>query len=291
MRYDVWPNHIFELDRKKVPVILVDATMRTRNYRKLSFVRGFHKKLYSKMDRILTVSGLDMENFEILGVEKEKLRVAGDTRFDRVYLKSREAKARNIIRPGVIEEKKVFIAGSTWPEDEDVLIPAVIKLFKYHKDLIVIFVPHEPTVTHIEKLEQEFTGIQQTIRFSHLNNYKGERVIIVDSIGILLTLYSYAGIAFVGGSFKSNVHNVLEAAVYGIPVIYGPKIHSSAEASRLAEAGGGFIVDNKIKMFKALSRLIRNNEMRVNAGMASGEFVKNHTGATSIIVSEIKKYL
>lgn len=291
MRYDVWPNHIFELDRRKIPVILVDATMRTNNYRKMSLVKGFHKNLYSKMDKILTISELDKQNFEVLGVENDKLKVAGDTRFDRVYLKSREAKKRNIIRPEIIEGKKVFIAGSTWPEDEEVLIPAVLKLFRYHKDLIVIFVPHEPTIQHIEKLEQEFSGIQPTIRFSHLNNYKDERVIIVDSIGILLTLYSYAGIAFVGGSFKSNVHNVLEAAVYGIPVLYGPKIHSSAEASRLAESGGGFIVDNKIKMYKTLSRLIRDDEKRMNAGAASGEFVRNHTGATKIIVGEIRKYL
>ncbi len=291
MRYDVWPNHINVLHDKGIPVLLVDATMRTKNLRKNSFLRGFHKQLYSKMEKILTISDLDTRNFGVFGIPGSKLKQAGDTRFDRVYIKSRDAKTKNILRPGITEGKKIFIAGSTWEEDEEILNPVILKLLKYHKDLLVIIVPHEPTVNHIEKLEQEFPETVPTIRFSYLNNYNNERVIIVDSIGILLTLYSHASIAFVGGSYKSNVHNVLEAAVYGIPVLYGPKIHSSAEASHLAETGGGFIIENKTAMYKTLTRLLSNESLRLKAGKAAGEFVKTNTGATSVILSEIKKLI
>ena len=106
----------------------------------------------------------------------------------------------------------------------------ITKLFHYDKDILVIIAPHEPTILRLEQIEEHFFNKYETIRFSLLNNYKNERVILIDSIGILLSLYKYADAAYVGGSFKQGIHNVLEPAVYGIPVLFGPKIEKDRKS-------------------------------------------------------------
>ncbi|MBK6679652.1 MAG: hypothetical protein IPG53_06290 [Ignavibacteriales bacterium] len=211
--------------------------MREDSARRSIFFRSFHKMLFANFNLVLTVSSADLENFRCFGLNEDRLLVSGDTRFDRVFTRAAIAKEKNLINARIFAGKKVMVAGSTWEEDEEVLLPSVKKLLKYFDNVVFILVPHEPTLLlHLEKLENEFAGIEPTIRFSFLNSYNNERIIIVDSIGILLTLYSYADIAFVGGSFKSNVHNTLEAAVYGIPVVFGPKTGNSQEAGQLVDS-------------------------------------------------------
>ncbi|MCK6606523.1 MAG: 3-deoxy-D-manno-octulosonic acid transferase [Ignavibacteriaceae bacterium] len=291
MRYDIWPNHVWVAAENNVPVFLVDATMRDKTAKKNIITRSFHRSLYGKMARILTISESDLKNFRYFGTDPSRLIKIGDTRFDRVYERSRVAKTKNLINSEITAGKLITVAGSTWEEDEEVLVPVIKKLLEYHSDLLFILVPHEPTVYHIEKLEADFRGVTQTIRFSHLNNYRNEQVIIVDSIGILLTLYSYCDIAFVGGSFKSNVHNVLEAAVYGVPVIYGPKINNSQEVGNLTGSGGGFIVRDQKQMYRLFSRLITNSAYRSETGKKAGDFVVTQIGATQIIVDEMLKIM
>ncbi len=291
MRYDIWPNHVLAVKSAGIPVFLVDATMRENSARRSFFLRSFHKMLFGNFDQILTVSATDLENFRCFGLNNDRLLVSGDTRFDRVYTRAAIAKEKNLIKAEIFEGKKVMVAGSTWEEDEEVLLPSVKKLLKYFDNVVFILVPHEPTLLHLEKLENEFAGIEPTIRFSFLNSYNNERIIIVDSIGILLTLYSYADIAFVGGSFKSNVHNTLEAAVYGIPVVFGPKTGNSQEAGQLVDAGGGFIVRTKKEMYKILRSFISNDDKRSEAGNKSRNFVEGNTGATKIILEKIEEVL
>jgi len=156
---------------------------------------------------------------------------------------------------------------------------------------LMIVAPHEPTLLHLEKIENEFAGKVKTIRFSHLNNYSNERIIIVDSIGILLTLYTYANVAYVGGSFKQNIHNVLEAAVYGTPVLFGPKIENSQEAMKLAEIGGGIVINNKRQAYKNLRRLFLDEELRAKAGNISATYVQSNIGATQKILEAIYKLI
>jgi 3-deoxy-D-manno-octulosonic-acid transferase len=124
-----------------------------------------------------------------------------------------------------------------------------------------------------------------------LNNYKGERVIIIDSIGILLTLYTYAHAAYVGGSFKQGIHNVLEPAVYGIPILFGPKHENSQEAIRLAEIGGGIVVRNKREAYKSLRKIFTDEKLRLSLGKICADYVKENTGATSKILDEISNYI
>ena len=291
MRYDLWPNHIYELAKRNIPIFLVDATMRSDSARKKIFAKNFHKHLYGKISKILTVSETDAVNFIAFGLPVDEINSVGDTRFDRVYQRSLVAKDRNLIRSEILQNKKVIVAGSTWFEDEDVLLPAFMKLTEYDENVLLIIAPHEPTLVHLEKLENECAGKVKSIRFSFLNNYKDEKIILIDSIGILLTLYYYADIAFVGGSFKSNIHNVLEAAVYGVPVIFGPKITNSQETIKLAELGGGIIIKNKKEAYQSLRLLTSNQEVRQAKGRISREYVQSNLGATEKILKEMHKVI
>ncbi len=291
MRYDIWPNHIWAMKKKNIPCFIVDATMKKNSPRKIPVIKNFHKLLFSDVSRILTVSEEDVEGFRDFKIDKIKLTAVGDTRFDRVYEKSLEAKGKNIIREDLLEGKKIFVAGSTWDADEDIILPAFLKMAKYTKDVIMILVPHEPTIANLERIENELAGTVRSIRFSHLNSYKDERIIIVDSIGILLTLYTYADLAFVGGSFKQNIHNVLEAAVYGIPVLFGPKIDYSQESRELLKRGGGILIRNQREAYRQLRTCFQNEALRKEKGRIAAGYVKENLGATKKILKEIYKVI
>ena len=289
MRYDIWPNLVWKLKQMNIPIFIVDATMRKNSSRSLPLIKSFHTALYKDVAKILTVSKDDEEAFNEFDLGSDVVRVVGDTRFDRVYQKSLQAREKHLIHPDILENKKVLVAGSTWEQDEEVILRAFTKLAKYDKNVILIIAPHEPTLLHLEKIENEFAGRLKTIRFSYLNDYTAERVIIVDSIGILLTLYTYADVAFVGGSFKQNIHNVLEAAVYGIPVMFGPKISGSQEAKELQERGGGLMIRGKREAYRRMRSLFNDKELREARGKISLNYVQENIGATNKIIDEIEK--
>lgn len=292
MRYDFWPNMLWQLEIKKIPYFIVDATMRSTSKRKLPLAKSFHKYLFGGVARILAVTDEDVNNFRDFEIENSKMKAVGDTRFDRVHQKSLAAKDKKLFKDGFFGNKKVFVFGSSWESDEDVILPATLKIFEYDPDVVLIVVPHEPTVVHLEKLENYFGKEKvKSIRFSLLNNYNDEKIIVIDSIGILLTLYTYAHIAYVGGSFKQGIHNVLEPAVYGIPVIFGPKIENSLEAQTLVRKGGAFIIRNKQEAYRTLRTLLSDDEKREQAGQICSEYVRQNLGSTDRIISEINLFL
>ena len=287
MRYDIWPNIIMALHEKNIPSFLVDATLSSDSLRQFLFLDAFHKHLYSHITKILTVSDSDRNNFLNFGLSGEQVKAVGDTRFDRVYQKSLAAKDKKLFDDGIIEGKKVIVMGSSWEADEEVMIPAVIKLMNEIKDILLVIAPHEPTPENISKLENRFTGTFEIRKFSQIKEYAGERVIVIDSIGILLSLYYYADITYVGGSFRQGIHNILEPAVYGVPVLYGPKHRNSQEAVALSEKGSGIVVKNINEAYNELRKLLTDDELRSGLGKISKEFVSSYTGATDKIIEEI----
>ena len=291
MRYDIWPNHVWAMKKYNIPSIIVDATMKDNSARKLPLAKSFHKYLFGNISTILAVSESDVQGFKEFNVPANRIKAVGDTRFDRVYQRSIVAREKNLIKENLLKDKNIFVAGSTWQLDEDVILPAFAKLSIYDSDTVMIIAPHEPTEVHLERIENEFAGTLETIRFSFMNNYNNERVIIVDSIGILLTLYTYADLAFVGGSFKQSIHNVLEAAVYGIPVMFGPKIENSQESQQLLKRGGGILIKNKSEAYRQLRTMFNNDKLRKAKGKISFDYVKENLGATEKILEEIYKII
>ena len=287
IRYDVWPNHVWICREMGIPVMLANATMRDNSGRLFPGVGRFHRAIYDAMDVILTVSERDADNFRRLGLSHPHIAAVGDTRYDRVAGKAAESLQRMPLPSAVRAGRRTLVIGSSWPEDEEIVLPVLFKLLEHEPELQCIIVPHEPTIDHLEFLEYRLGGKFDSLRFSYMHAWKGERVIIVDSIGILLPLYAAADVAFVGGGFKSNVHNTLEPAAYGIPVIYGPKISNSQEARELADAGGGIVVRNQKECYRSLRRLIDDERYRDDCGRRAGEFVHARAGSTASILSAL----
>ena len=289
VRYDIWPNHVWELRAQGVPTLIANATMSRQSERKVPLVRSFHTHVYNAIDAILTVSSSDAEAFRDFRLDRPVVEAIGDTRFDQVSQRSAEARKRHIIAERITAGRKVLVAGSTWPDDEEVLLPAFVELQHAFPDALLVLVPHEPTVEHLEDVEAELAGKTSSIRFSALNDYSGERVIVVDSIGVLLSLYACAHAAYVGGSFRQGVHNTLEAAVYGIPVLFGPKHRNSQEPLQLVGAGGAFVVNDSRDLFRALENLFRDEAARVAAGRRAAQFVQANTGATERFLRHLER--
>ncbi|MBR9975948.1 MAG: 3-deoxy-D-manno-octulosonic acid transferase [Bacteroidetes bacterium] len=287
IRYDVWPNHIWACHDLGIPVMLANATLRMNSGRLRPFIRHFHRHVYDCMETILTVSERDAEAFRLLRLRHASVQAVGDTRYDRVAGKAALSRKRPLVPPHMLEGRTVVVAGSVWPEDEEVLLPALFHQLERDPNLLVVLVPHEPTIDHLEFLEYRLNGSVSHLRFSYLSSWAGERMLIVDSIGILLPLYAVADLAFVGGGFKSNVHNTLEPAAYGIPVLYGPKIGNSQEARELANAGGGFVVRSADDMHTALDMLLTDGDRRRAAGEAAGRFVAERSGSTAHILTHL----
>ena len=291
VRYDVWPNHIWELERRHIPILIANATMRRQTKRRIPVVRSFHYQVYNAITDILTVSREDADVFATFGLDRPKIQAIGDTRYDQVSARSAEARKRHIMPGAVVRNKRVIVAGSTWSDDDSVLVPAILKLLEKVSNLLVVLVPHEPTVEHLEELEQQLSGTVPFIRFSALNEYKDERVVIVDSIGILLILYAYADIAYIGGSFRQGIHNVLEAAVFGIPVVFGPRHRNSQEPLQLVERGGGFVVNDSAEAYRTFMNLLEDNVARTTAGARAAQFVQSNVGATGRFLQHLEPYL
>ncbi|MGD0036419.1 MAG: glycosyltransferase N-terminal domain-containing protein [Bacteroidota bacterium] len=291
VRYDVWPNHLWELNARGISSFIANATMRTTSARFYPLLKNFHRLLFNNFVSILTVSAKDADSFTLFGLTHPSIEAIGDTRYDQVWQRSSDAKKRHLIPTAILKGKKVLLAGSTWPEDEEIVIPSIKKILQYDSNVLMILVPHEPTEDALEDIEYAFGSKPRTIRFSNLNDYSNEHIIIVDSIGILMALYQYANVAYIGGSFRQGIHNVLEPAVYGIPVVFGPKHTNSQEAMELARRGGGFTVNDQQECYRTLRTLLDDKNANSTAGKQALMLVEENIGATERFIQYLEKSL
>jgi 3-deoxy-D-manno-octulosonic-acid transferase len=190
VRYDIWPNHIWELRRRTIPIMIANATMRRQTARRIPLIRSFHRSVYGSMTHILTASEADADTFTLFRLDGPTIEAIGDTRFDQVTTRSDQARQRTMIPPELIRKKKVFVVGSSWPEDDAVVLPSFLTLAAELPELLMVLVPHEPTPRHLEELEEQLSGKISVLRFSALDAYAGQRVLLVDSVGILMSLYA-----------------------------------------------------------------------------------------------------
>jgi 3-deoxy-D-manno-octulosonic-acid transferase len=291
IRYDVWPNHLWAARKNNIPVLIVSATLRMTAVRTLPVIRQFQEHLYKNISYILTVSEKDRQAFATYCLRGPVIEVVGDTRYDQVWTRSEESKQRHILQQQIVTNKKVFVVGSSWRDDEKELIPAIIRLYRNHPELLVILVPHEPTIENLEKIENDINGTISFIRFSNLGDYSGENIIIIDSVGILMTLYHYGHLAYVGGGFHNGIHNVLEPAAYGIPVLFGPKHENSQEAVALCNTGAAYVCNNEEDLFIQISALLDNERARISSGERAIAFVEAHRGATKTFLAYLDHVL
>jgi 3-deoxy-D-manno-octulosonic-acid transferase len=288
VRYDLWPNHVWALLEGKIPMFIASATLQKSTSRLLPVFAQFHRALYDCLNYILTVSEEDRNVFEAFRLTKPVLKVIGDTRYDQVKRRSDESRTKHVLPPRIVSGKKVLVIGSSWADDERYLLPACFSLLSSNTEMLIILVPHEPSEENLERVEYMLGGRATHIRFSDLNDYGNEQCVIIDSVGILMALYQYAHVAYVGGSFGNGIHNVLEPAAYGVPIVFGPRYENSQEAARLLRDGGAFVGENSEMLLARLKRLFENETLRAECGKKALALVEKNTGATGRFLSYLE---
>ncbi len=275
IKYDLWFNFLFALTRKNIFRLLANATYDERSFKWRFFLsRWYRKIIYSFFDFIATTEKDDLNNFKKLLPADVTVEMFGDTKFERVNKAKELAKTKTPINGDILTNKNVFVVGSSWDRDDEMLFPVLEKISSSSNgadgSLLTIMAPHEPTLENIEHIEEEIADYShiKSIRYSNLNNYNKENVIIVDCVGILSTLYKYADVAYVGGGLQSGLHNVLEPAAYGIPVLFGDE-KISEDAELLIKSGGGIPVNNRKVLYRNLVSLLQEKRTREEIGAKS----------------------
>ena len=296
VKYEYWFYFLEELKREKIPTLLISGI-----YREEQVFFRWYGGLYRKALHSFTHFFVQTANAKKLlgGIGfSNNVTVSGDTRFDRVIEIASHFEPIETIEK-FCGKHPVIVAGSTWEEDEEQLDHYA----NSHQEIRFILAPHEIGEDRIKEIENLF---RNTIRFSVLQQLVAEgkwpiatstnnqqlsvNVLIIDNIGILARLYKYASIAYVGGGFGDDgVHNVLEAAVYGKPVVHGPVIEKYIEAIELVDAGGAFVVDSALEAEETFNRLFSDNVEYTSACIASSEYVNSRKGATEKILHYIQE--
>ncbi len=281
VKYEFWNNYISVLSRRKIPLYLISGMFR----RDQSFFRwygGFFKRMLFRFSHLFVQ---DQESMDLLrGTGVEHVSIAGDTRFDRVV--EIAGAARDIPQ---IEEfrgcEKLLLAGSSWHQDEEII---ACYINRNPGKMKWIFAPHEIDKPNIERLEKLFSV--KTVRFSEFTQSSaGARVMIIDNIGMLSSAYRYAFLAAIGGGFGKGIHNVLEAACWGIPVVFGPNFTRFREATDLISLGGARCFRSFEEFSGITDALLSDSKLYSASANAAGEYVRKNTGATAKIFSEITK--
>ena len=280
IKYEFWFNYIDVLHKKNIPFYLVSANFRSTQHF-FKWYGGWQRKMLHYYKHIFVQNISSKQLLNSIGVNN--VTVSGDTRFDRVAQVA--AQAKNIhIAEQFSKDGFVVVAGSTWPEDEALLAKAIecttIKL---------IIAPHEIHEDKIKHLISLFAGDVKACRYSQANiaALAGARVLIIDNIGMLSSLYRCGKVAYIGGGFGKGIHNTLEAAAYGRPVIFGPNYEKFNEAKELVKIGGGFSIDDEEELSRVIVRFVNSTEELEKASKASAEYVQKNKGATEMILNAI----
>jgi 3-deoxy-D-manno-octulosonic-acid transferase len=279
VKYDLWYFYLRQLKRLQTPVILISAVFRpSQGYFK------WYGTLQRRMLQLLTHIFVQDEASVILlkSIGLTQVSLSGDTRFDRVLEAAGKASVIEKMER-LTQSHKLLIAGSSWPEDERLLLDCLEQL---PKDWKLVLVPHEIHESHIHAIETLFN--HNTIRWTQWSDDQlfFERVLIVDTMGLLLKLYRYGRIAWIGGGLSSNgVHNVLEPAVYGLPCAFGPVYEKYLEAIALIEEGGAVACADAASLGRQLQTWIDNEAAYNAASFAAAEMVRSHAGATDQIMN------
>ena len=289
MRYDFWPNHLLEAKKYGTKLILAAAVLQNNTPYFKPVVKSFYKSIFHLFDHIYTVSSKDALAFKQIFM-CQQTETAGDPRFDQVVTRSKNPHRVDHIKP-FFKNKTVLVAGSVWEKDSTLLLSGWLELDKRPS---LILVPHQIHPEHMARLYHDLQNRSiEFVKISAMNERfdPAREILVIDQTGYLAELYSLASIAYVGGGFGVNVHNTLEPAVYGIPVVFGPNYHNSPEAEALVNAGGAAVIHDLKTMSVALNELITNTTERVKRGKIAETFVKERTGATAKIAASIMNLL
>ena len=280
VKYEFWFHFLKQLNKAGINTYIISAIFRPQH----AFFK-WYGSWYKKMLRYFTKLYVqDEESGKLLtSIGVKNYQIAGDTRFDRVFEIAQKAKEY----PEVAHFTKgaqVLVGGSTWPEGEKI----IAEYLKKNTKVKLLLAPHEIHNDHIVQIEQMMSGFK-CARYTELEgvNLEELRVLIVDTMGMLSSMYRYGHMAYIGGGFGSGIHNTIEASTFGLPVIIGPNYKKYKEACDLIELGGAFSISNFNDFARVADKLLNDKESLLNSSKASVNYVNKMRGATKIIVEEL----
>lgn len=284
IKYEIWPNYLFQLKTRSIPTVLVSGIFSKR--------QGYFKWYGGFMRKALTTFThffVQEENSETLlrSIGLKNVTVSGDTRFDRVTEILHRDNALDFMER-FKGNSKCLVAGSTWHEDEKVLVDFINRS---HYQLKFVIAPHNIKSAHIESLKSSIT--RKVLLYSEITekpDFDAE-VILIDTVGLLTKIYSYADFAYVGGGFATGLHNTLEPAVFGIPVIIGPQYHKFNEAVEMVHKKGLLVVNDPNDFNQIMVRLVEDSGFADKTGQCNANYIIENTGATQTVVQRIETLL
>jgi 3-deoxy-D-manno-octulosonic-acid transferase len=283
VKYEFWPNILRELKNKNIKTILVSGIFREDQ----SFFKWYGSWMRNSLKTFNHFFVQNATSKELLNdIGFNNITISGDTRFDRV---SEITKQNNQIEEieKFIDNKYTLVAGSTWPKDEELLVEYINNQTSDKEKFIIA--PHNINPKEINELKSSIT--KNTLLFSDKKNQSinDAQVLIIDTIGILTKIYSYANVAYVGGGFGSGIHNILEPATFGIPIIIGPNYQKFNEAIELINLGACLPIQNSTELNTHLNTLFHHKDNRELKGKSAKDYILNNVGATKIIIAYLDK--
>lgn len=279
IKYEFWLNYLNELHRRNIPIFLVSAIFRPSQ----PFFKWYGSKARKVLSHYKAICVQNKASADLLSpLALNNVHVCGDTRFDRVYDLCQQAQEVPLVQAFTSNEKyRTLVAGSTWAKDEELLIP----YFNSHPEVKLIIAPHEVNEEHLLQIERQLQ--RPFVRFSNASatDVQQAHCLIVDTIGLLSSIYRYGDVAYIGGGFGVGIHNTLEAATYGLPVVFGTNYRRFNEAVELVSLGGAFSVGNCNELQQIMDKLLSENDCeRTVAGNIAGEYVRQNVGSTDRVM-------
>lgn len=279
VKYEFWSNYLHELKRRNIPTYIISAIFRPSQL----FFRpygGFFREMLGCFTHLFLQD--EASRKLLAGVGITNVTVAGDTRFDRVMAIRNQAKQYPLIE-AFCDNRFTWVAGSSWPEDEAL----ILQYFNKHPEQKLIIAPHEIDEKHLQQIESRLN--RPVLRYTQAtpDNIGQADCLIIDTFGMLSSIYRYGSMAYIGGGFGAGIHNILEAAVYGIPVIFGPNFKKFREARNMLAARCAFTITQYAQLEQLIDDLVAHPDRLAAIGKVAGDYITLQAGATDIIYRAI----
>jgi 3-deoxy-D-manno-octulosonic-acid transferase len=280
VKYEFWYHYLKAIQAQNIPLILFSATFRENQF----FFKWYGNVFLNLLKGFSQIFVQNQESYNLLKINGlQNTQIAGDTRFDRVNATAQKAQSLPIIEK-FKNQSKLLVIGSSWAEDLAVLLP-VLNDFKDH--LKIIIAPHEIKEKKLQSIENQL--FKKTIRYSKIKenapeNLSDYEVLLIDNVGMLAALYQYGELAYIGGAFKQGLHNILEPATFGVPVIFGKDYRKYPEAQALIALGGAFSIQNQNDFALIIKQLYKNEAQRQAAGLACRNYILQNVGGTAKVL-------
>ncbi|MDA7762505.1 3-deoxy-D-manno-octulosonic acid transferase [Crocinitomicaceae bacterium] len=272
VKYEFWPNFISECKRAKVKTFSISTLLRSSQVY-FKWYGGFFANVLKSIDHFFVQNAQTKELLDSIGVKQ--IEISGDTRYDKVIQHKNSSTPTDSVLSQFAAESPILIAGSTWEVEEKI----IKKFLESNTKTKVIIAPHNINSNNIERIQSLLDC--PSVRYTKYKEYQGNRVLILDTIGHLTSAYQYADYALIGGGFSGNLHNILEPAVYGLPVFFGPRHQKFPEAQSFIDGGIGFVIENAEELNQKINALGNQNELKQKIEV----FMQSQAGATDKIVN------